>query len=93
MNLAEPVENFVERARTVLISFKGLLFLASIGRYIHGITAAIFMSALVLIAPRLAVAIAHLRGSSFVAMRAVSQPVVLACAKAGHQRGKGCHGS
>lgn len=100
MNLARLVKDFIKCGRTILVPFKGLLFLAGpriaksgINSRIIGVTATIFLPVLIiLVAPRLSFSVTHLRRAGLVAVIAASQPAILARAKSGHQGGESHHG-
>jgi hypothetical protein len=99
MDLARPVEDFIELARAISIPFKGLLFWPSPGATkpsidcgVLGITVAALVPALILVVPGIAIAVACLRRVDLAVMGAMSQPTILSHAKTGHEGSKGRHG-
>ena len=96
--LARTVEYVVQAGRSFIVSFVGLLPLAGLGASESGDDCGIIgvisiASAIVSIAPELASAILGLRGACLIGcVFAMSQPVVLTRAKAGHECCEGCHG-
>ena len=97
LNLALTVEYAVQAGRSFVVSFVGLLPLAGLGAIESGVDCGVLgvvaiASVFVSIALELADVVLGLGGpclSSYVF--AMSQPAVLACAKAGHECRKGCH--
>jgi hypothetical protein len=91
MYLARPLQNLVQRGRSVVFAFRRLFPLprtvvaeSSIYSCIIGIT--VIMPALVFVAFWFPVSIPYFRGSGFIGvMAASSQPIILARAKAGHE--------
>ena len=98
MNLARPVEYFVQIRWVVPISFEWLLLLtgfrateSGVNRRVLGIL--VVASMLVLVASWLAIAIIGFGGARVAgAIASTSKPAILSRAKTGHKCGEGCHG-
>ena len=88
MNLARPIEYFVQTGWTIFVSFEWLLpltgFRATESSVDHLVWAIFIISTLIFIASRLSIAIPDF-GCAWVAGAAAGQPTILACAKAGHK--------
>ena len=98
MNLAGPIQYFVQTGWTILVSFEQLLLLFGSRAAESGVDRRVFcifvvISMLVFVASWLAVAVFGFEGARVaIAIAAMSQPTVFSRAKAGHECGKGCHG-
>ena len=95
MNLARPIEYFVQTGWTIFVSFEWLLPLIVLGATESGVVYRVFVivSTLVLVALWLVIAVPGFRGARVAGtVASTSKPAILSRAKAGHQCGKGCHG-
>ena len=97
MNLARPIEYFVQISWTILISFEWLLPLSGLRATESGINRCVFsffivVSTLMFVASWPAIAIPSFGGARVAGtIASMSQPAILARVKAGHECSKSCH--
>jgi hypothetical protein len=98
VNPTWAVQESIKLARSVFIPFIGFSFLPGfrsgepcVNRGVFSIASAIFIPALIFIALWLSIGVASFRGACIAGVSTLGEPAIFSRAKAGHQRGQGCH--